>query len=330
MNFSSMDYFIMVARERSFTRAAERLHITQQTLSAHIAALEKELGVKLLVRNIPLELTYGGEVFLEYALDFQQRVSALEHEFQDISHNQRGLLRIGIAYTRGDIVMPPLLTRFRTMYPKISIRLMGAVNDSFLPLVENGELDIAIGSTFFTALPGIELIDFYQEEMILAVSREIVDRLGLDSRPEELAKIGRGDLSPLQECPFLLSTTDDITGKVGYNLLHQSGFVPIPAVESHNSTVKTQLVLCANGAGACFSPKNMLATTLTPSERERLRIFSLGDEARYMVRLAYQKQSYHWSVITDFIRLALEMSDSFITGESCTAAILRQHPAHTP
>ena len=44
MNFSSMDYFVMVARERSFSRAAERLHITQQTLSAHIAKLEGELG----------------------------------------------------------------------------------------------------------------------------------------------------------------------------------------------------------------------------------------------------------------------------------------------
>ena len=44
MNFSSMDYFVMVARERSFSRAAERLHITQQTLSAHIAKLEQELG----------------------------------------------------------------------------------------------------------------------------------------------------------------------------------------------------------------------------------------------------------------------------------------------
>ena len=68
MNFSSMDYFVMVARERSFSRAAERLHITQQTLSAHIAKLEGELGTKLLVRSVPLELTYAGEVFLEYAL----------------------------------------------------------------------------------------------------------------------------------------------------------------------------------------------------------------------------------------------------------------------
>lgn len=77
MNFLSMDYFAMVAHERSFTRAAEQLHITQQTLSAHIAALEKELGSQLLLRRTPLELTYPGQVFLEYALDFQRKYRQL-------------------------------------------------------------------------------------------------------------------------------------------------------------------------------------------------------------------------------------------------------------
>ncbi len=50
MNFSSMDYFTVLAQERNFTRAAERLHITQQSLSSHIAGMEKELGSQLLLR----------------------------------------------------------------------------------------------------------------------------------------------------------------------------------------------------------------------------------------------------------------------------------------
>ena len=67
MNLSSMEYFAVLARERSFTKAAEKLYITQQSLSSHIASLEKELGCQLLIRHIPLELTYAGEVFLRYA-----------------------------------------------------------------------------------------------------------------------------------------------------------------------------------------------------------------------------------------------------------------------
>lgn len=63
MNFQTMEYFTAVVEKRSFTKAAESLHITQQTLSAHIANLEKELGCALLIRHIPLELTYAGKYF---------------------------------------------------------------------------------------------------------------------------------------------------------------------------------------------------------------------------------------------------------------------------
>ena len=65
MNFQSMEYFAAVAKNRSFTRAADALHITQQTLSAHIAGIERELGCPLLIRHIPLELTYAAREKIE-------------------------------------------------------------------------------------------------------------------------------------------------------------------------------------------------------------------------------------------------------------------------
>ena len=97
MNFQSMEYFAAVAKNRSFTRAADALHITQQTLSAHIAGIERELGCPLLIRHIPLELTYAGEVFLRYATEFNTKYDCMLHEFGDILNNQTGKLRIGIA-----------------------------------------------------------------------------------------------------------------------------------------------------------------------------------------------------------------------------------------
>ena len=309
MNFSSMDYFVMVARERSFSRAAER----------HIAKLEGELGAKLLVRNIPLELTYAGEVFLEYALDLQRRVSSLEREFQDISENQRGLLRIGITYTRGDIVMPPLLMRFQSRYPNITVRLVGDINANFFGLLENGEIDLAI-APFPTAAPGIELVDFYQEEIVLLVPKDILARLGAGPGSDAFARLEGGDLSPLQDCPFLLASTKEINGEIGYSLLRRSGVVPVPKVESYNSTVKTQLILAALGAGACFCPQNMVHATLTPQQLDRLQVFRLGEEgrcmiqmeeARHMIHFGYLKQPHQWSVITDFIHMAQELSGEF-------------------
>ena len=87
MNFLSMDYFLMTAEKRSFTKAADALHITQQTLSTHIANLEQELDCKLFVRHVPLELTYAGEIFRQYAADFQKKYRAMQHEFADLNKN---------------------------------------------------------------------------------------------------------------------------------------------------------------------------------------------------------------------------------------------------
>ena len=228
MNFSSMDYFITVARERSFSRAAERLHITQQTLSAHIAGLEKELGTKLLVRSIPLELTYAGEVFLGYAVDLQRKLGSMEREFQDLTGNQRGLLRIGVATIRGRIVMPSILTRFRARYPKIAIRLVEDENGKLLEYLENREIDLAV-ALFPQVVPGVELVDFYQEEVVLLVPQAILDQVAEEKGPSALERLERGDLSSLQGAPFLLEAEEDDVGKIGYSFLSQAGIVSTPA-----------------------------------------------------------------------------------------------------
>ena len=228
MNFSSMDYFITVARERSFSRAAERLHITQQTLSAHIAKLEGELGTKLLVRSIPLELTYAGEVFLGYAVDLQRKLGSMEREFQDLTGNQRGLLRIGVATIRGRIVMPSILTRFRARYPKIAIRLVEDENGKLLEYLENREIDLAV-ALFPQVVPGVELVDFYQEEVVLLVPQAILDQVAEEKGPSALERLERGDLSPLQGAPFLLEAEEDDVGKIGYSFLSQAGIVSTPA-----------------------------------------------------------------------------------------------------
>ena len=233
MNFSSMDYFITVARERSFSRAAERLHITQQTLSAHIAGLEKELGTKLLVRSIPLELTYAGEVFLGYAVDLQRKLGSMEREFQDLTGNQRGLLRIGVATIRGRIVMPSILTRFRARYPKIAIRLVEDENGKLLEYLENREIDLAV-ALFPQVVPGVELVDFYQEEVVLLVPQAILDQVAEEKGPSALERLERGDLSPLQGAPFLLEAEEDDVGKIGYSFLSQAGIVSTPAVEAYS------------------------------------------------------------------------------------------------
>ena len=127
MNFSSLSYFEMLARERNFTRAAQRLHITQQSLSSNIAKMEQELGCQLSSRHVPRELTYAGEVLLRYASTFREEYRAMQQEFCDISQNQRGVLRIGVTYTRGRTILPDIIQSFQRQFPAIQIDLYQAL-----------------------------------------------------------------------------------------------------------------------------------------------------------------------------------------------------------
>lgn len=298
MNFSSMDYFVMVARERSFTRAAQRLHITQQTLSAHIAGLEQELGSQLLIRHVPLELTYAGEVFLRYASEFQKKREAMEREFSDISDDQKGLLRIGIASTRGHAVMPTLIGGFQHLHPRIEIRLVEAANDRLCRDLEDGEIDLAIAN-FPESVPGIALEDFYQEEIVLLMSDVLLQRVYGAEQKQAQERLRSGDLTVLRDCPLLLSRSEDIAGRIGRALLLQAGIAPEAKVESSN--IETLLELCARGVGACFCPGNLMKATLAQARLACLNVFHFSEGTRYPIRFGYRKQTYRWSVISDFI-----------------------------
>ena len=115
MNLLPMRYFITIAEQRSISRAAAELHVTQQTLSAHIAVIEQELSCCLFQRRPSFRLTYAGEVFLRYCRQFDTLMNAMQEEFSDISARRSGVLRIGITQTRGKILMPGVIREYRAL-----------------------------------------------------------------------------------------------------------------------------------------------------------------------------------------------------------------------
>ena len=271
MNFDSLEYFSVLARERSFTRAADLLHITQQSLSSHIAGLEKELNCQLVVRRIPLELTYAGQTFLSYAEE----------------------LRVGIAFTRGRAVMPHLIASFQQKYPNVEVTLMEGSNDALQKLLADGDIDLAVAH-FPKAPPEVELRDFYEEHIVLCLSDTLLTRCGVDLAAHE-AELRSGDLRALRDCPFVLGRASDIGGRIGRELLRRSGVKPTIKATSEN--IETLLALCELGAGVCFSPENLIRTALSDAQIRRLHLLRFDSGASYPIRFGYLRCSYQRSVI---------------------------------
>ena len=304
MNFATLEYFEMLARERSFTRAAERLHITQQSLSSHIAKLEDELGSQLVIRHVPLELTYAGEVFLGYASTIREQYTMMQQEFWDISQNDEGLLRVGIAFTRGRTILPDIIMAFHQTHPHICVELVEGTNEALRQKLVDGEVDLAI-AFFPSALPGIILKDFYQEEVVVLVLRELFDSLYGDEADDRARRVEEGDYSALDGCPLVLGSLEDIGGRIERDMIRRVG-ISRPNIVATSSNTATHLALCMRGAGACLCSETLARASLTQEQLDSLLILRSGEPARYPICFGYREKPYQWCVIDAFMDTAIK------------------------
>lgn len=255
MNFLSMKYFVVLAEEGSFTKAAEKLHVTQQTLSAHVAGLEKESGAKLFIRHVPLELTDAGRVFYRYARIIRRNEMALERELTDAAGMGRGTLRIGVAPSRGQVVLTPVIESFRKSCPGIRIRLVEMANDMLWTALARDEIDLvlAVRRKRFPASHVFPL----PKRIPSSTSPMIWRRRSGERRREKSSlpflKETRELPESFAECPFLLNSESDITGALARRLFGDAAIDPVIAVESES--MGTMLKLCVDGPALTSAPK---------------------------------------------------------------------------
>jgi len=124
MELHHLAYFMKVARQKSFTRAAQLLHIAQPSLSQQIQQLEQELGVTLIKRTKrSVQLTAAGEALLRHADHITAAVEQAHHEMQEYAHTSRGSIVIGTLTSLNVLQLPTLLRQFREQFPGIDIIL---------------------------------------------------------------------------------------------------------------------------------------------------------------------------------------------------------------
>ena len=147
MTLRQLEVFLAVAREKSFSRAATRIHSSQPTLSEHVSELEGELGKKLFFRQgrgREVTMTEAGRVFEQYAAAAVSAVEGARQALADLDGLAHGSLLIGASTTPGLYVMPRLVAAFRAKYPGVDLKLQIANSQAIEGLVRERELDLGI------------------------------------------------------------------------------------------------------------------------------------------------------------------------------------------
>ncbi|WP_430786510.1 LysR family transcriptional regulator [Actinoplanes sp. G11-F43] len=168
MELRHLEYFVAVAEERHFTRAAERMRVAQSGLSASIRALERDLDAVLFVRHTRrVELTDAGRALLAEAHRTLASAAAARNAVAAVRGLLRGSLAIGAEQCLGVIDMAPLVAAFRRAHPGVEIRLSYAGSGHLVEQVRLGRMHAAFVALPGTAPDGVRLLPVAGEHMML-------------------------------------------------------------------------------------------------------------------------------------------------------------------
>ncbi len=141
----TLRYFVCIAEEKSFTRAAERLRIAQPALSRQIKKLEEELKVRLFVRVARgAELTEAGEILLRRAYLIFNQIQQTHHDVTIHASRPGGVVSVGMPPTPGEFIAPRLLERSKQRYPDIELRFVEGFSGELEQKLKNNEIGVAV------------------------------------------------------------------------------------------------------------------------------------------------------------------------------------------
>lgn len=258
--FQGMKYVYEVYREKSFSRAAANLFISQPSLSANIRRVENRIGYPIFDRSTkPLSLTECGKQYIQCV----ERIMNIERDFSDFINDWGGLktgsLVLGGSNLFSSWFLPPMIAEFASCYPHIQIRLVEESTVKLTKMLQRGIIDMVLDNTNLD--PEIFDSRLYQEEhLILAVPRSFSINKKLENFQLSVPDIQTGrflapdfpsvPFSQFRKEPFIMLKQENDTGKRAMDICRENHFEPIVVFEMDQQM--TSYNVTCSGMGISF------------------------------------------------------------------------------
>ena len=279
LNFLHLKYFLTVAEELNITRAAERLYISQQSLSHHISNMERELNVKLFTRSPKLSLTYAGDQLVQTATQILDLHSQFLTKVGDINHNYLGALRVGISHTCGLALLPDILPLFREEFPMVEFSLFEGNSNQLEGELSHGRVDLIICFQPII-LEGVKTVPLTEQRLMMVVPKSFTHQLFGDQAESVRARFSQGaDISAFQEMPFVLIKQGNRTRNIVDQYFSRYNFKPRLILETENTV--TTLAMAQAGIGITICPELFLRAFPVASDARSVDSFPLTDPSTY-------------------------------------------------
>jgi DNA-binding transcriptional LysR family regulator len=272
-------YFVAVAEELHFGRAAERLHMSQPPLSQAIKALEHRLGVRLLHRTTrEVTLTTAGAVFLDACRTLVGASTAADAAVRQAADGQAGELRIGAVTSAFSDPLPRLLELFQAAHPRVDVRVREVDTHVAVQSLRRREIDVALARQLATP-PGCERVTLRREPFVLAVP---VSWAPASDEP--------WDLAATAELPWIWlprSISPDYHDQV-VACCRAAGFAP--DARHLARSIYSQLAMVASGLGVALVPAGAAHRSEDPAA-SRVRFVRLEHSATIDLAAVWRRET---------------------------------------
>ena len=260
------EYFVTIVEEGTLTRAAQRLYVSQSSLSQYLKRLEKNLGVSLFDHGAsPLRLTYAGKRYYEHVRQMLKQDENMRRELRDLTDELSGVIRLGVALWRGASFLPDIFPSYHEKYPRVRLRLEEGPGNQMTQALEADRIDFAVMNLPHT-------LDYSR-----FVCRAICEERFLVAMPEnhplvqetlKTAKTFRGNpvvpFEVLQQMPYISSmpgmhSTVEVSHLLGKHQIH-------PDLLLSTANLTTAINLTARGMGYCFIPERGASVCQRPGK----------------------------------------------------------------
>ena len=260
MDFDQLKTFLEVSRQKSFSRAAEKLYVTQPSISAQVRSLETYLGHRLFERGGgKVTLTASGRVFEPFAEDCLSRLNHVRLTIADLERLPRGSLTVSANDSTALYVLPSFFRKFQKQYPRVSLNIVRAERTKTLELVLAREVEFGVVSLPVKD-PRLHIEIIHKDELVLVVPVTHPLSSSGSVSLEEIAKYG------------LLVPKQGRRRESIDQLFSQHKLIPRIAMELDSNELLKRLILAEMGIG--FLPR---INVLSELNRGTLRTLHVQD-----------------------------------------------------
>ena len=259
MEIESLYYFAETARDLHITRTAQRLHISQQTLSNHIARLESYYGAKLFYRYPTLQLTSAGKEVLSFAQKIHQEELNLKAILVDTLQSDTGEITISASSPRFNYYLPNVLEKFSAKYPNVTIDLIDRTSDDSEVLVQKNHVDFAVTVDTEVSKLKVNVRGTYEDPVYFCVSDKLLRKYYGDEINElkNKAFTDGAHLEDFSRLPFLIVSPQGRMGRRIAQCFDDAGYEPKIYLKAGYTTIMAPV--CNSALAGCFTSHMNLA-----------------------------------------------------------------------